>query len=307
MILLCGIPSEAPIARVRAALDELAMPYLEFNQRRFDEANLWFEISDGRLAGELCIGAKRYPVERFTGIYTRVMDDRFLPELRDEPPLSSRRRHCRALHDAMQHWLEITPARVVNRTAPMTSNGSKPLQAQLIRSHGFAIPDTLVTNEPRAVLEFRAEHTRIVYKSTSGIRSIVREFQDDDVRRLEHIRWCPVQFQALVPGIDVRVHVVGDQVFATGISSEAADYRYAGRDGEPARLTPFDLPDEIAARCARLADALQLPFAGVDLRLGPDGTAYCFEVNPSPGFSYYEAETGQPIALAVARYLAGLH
>ena len=32
---------------------------------------------------------------------------------------------------------------------------------------------------------------------------------------------------------------------------------------------------------------------------------YCFEVNPSPAFSYDEAHTGQPIAQAIARYLAG--
>jgi hypothetical protein len=32
---------------------------------------------------------------------------------------------------------------------------------------------------------------------------------------------------------------------------------------------------------------------------------FCFEVNPSPGYSYFEANTGQPIARAVARYLAG--
>jgi hypothetical protein len=32
---------------------------------------------------------------------------------------------------------------------------------------------------------------------------------------------------------------------------------------------------------------------------------YCFEVNPSPGFSYYEANAGQPISTAVAEYLTG--
>jgi hypothetical protein len=29
------------------------------------------------------------------------------------------------------------------------------------------------------------------------------------------------------------------------------------------------------------------------------------EANPCPAYSYYEAHTGQPIARAVARYLAG--
>jgi D-alanine-D-alanine ligase-like ATP-grasp enzyme len=49
---------------------------------------------------------------------------------------------------------------------------------------------------------------------------------------------------------------------------------------------------------------MDLAFAGVDLRRTPPGTWYCFEVNPSPGFTYYASSTGQPIAEAVARLLA---
>jgi glutathione synthase/RimK-type ligase-like ATP-grasp enzyme len=55
-----------------------------------------------------------------------------------------------------------------------------------------------------------------------------------------------------------------------------------------------------------LAAALDLPFAGIDLRLSPSREATCFEVNPSPAFSWFESATGQPIAAAVARYLLGL-
>jgi glutathione synthase/RimK-type ligase-like ATP-grasp enzyme len=64
------------------------------------------------------------------------------------------------------------------------------------------------------------------------------------------------------------------------------------------------LPDALAERCLRLAHALGLAVAGIDLKLAPDQQVYCFEVNPSPAFSYYEAHTGQPIAQAIARYLA---
>jgi D-alanine-D-alanine ligase-like ATP-grasp enzyme len=46
--------------------------------------------------------------------------------------------------------------------------------------------------------------------------------------------------------------------------------------------------------------------AGLDLKVTPEGEVFCFEVNPSPGFSYFEQATGQPIARAVARHLAGL-
>jgi glutathione synthase/RimK-type ligase-like ATP-grasp enzyme len=53
-----------------------------------------------------------------------------------------------------------------------------------------------------------------------------------------------------------------------------------------------------------MAGAEDLPFAGIDLKITRSGVVYCFEVNPCPGFSYYQASTGQPIATAVSEYLA---
>jgi glutathione synthase/RimK-type ligase-like ATP-grasp enzyme len=109
-----------------------------------------------------------------------------------------------------------------------------------------------------------------------------------------------------VEGTNVRVHTVGTQIFATVIHTSATDYRYAARQGSEVELQKFTLPDALAQRCLGLSRALGLAFAGIDLKLTPRGEVYCFEVNPSPAFSYYEAHTGQPIARAVAHYLAGL-
>ena len=119
------------------------------------------------------------------------------------------------------------PGRVVNRVAPMGSNFSKPYQAQLIKRYGFEVPETLITNDPELVRAFRARHGRVIYKSISGVRSIVQTLTDDDMTRIDDIRWCPTQFQAFVEGTNVRVHTVGEKVFATAINTDATDYRYA--------------------------------------------------------------------------------
>ena len=37
-------------------------------------------------------------------------------------------------------------------------------------------------------------------------------------------------------------------------------------------------------------------FGGVDLKVTHDNQVYCFEVNPNPGYSYFEVNTGQPIS-----------
>jgi hypothetical protein len=306
MILICGIPSEPPLAKVIEALNEIGVPYAVFNQRHFAAMDMTFEIHSGEVSGRLEIQGSSFPLEDIRGIYTRQMDFRLLPELKDRSEASDEYRYCAALHDTLTRWCEISSARVVNRVAPMGSNSSKPYQAQLIRRYGFEAPETLITNDPEQVLEFRNRHKKIIYKSISGVRSIVQVFDDEDLSRLASLRWCPTQFQQLVEGVDVRVHTICDKVIATRITSSATDYRYAKTQvGESAELTATELPDEVSANCVRLASGLGLAFAGIDLRFAPDGRVFCFEVNPCPGYTYFEANSGQPIARSVAHYLAG--
>jgi len=291
---------------VRAELERLEAPYVVLSQRRAAEARMSFEVRAGRVTGVLELDGSTWPLEFFDGVYTRLMDDRLLPELKGLPDGSAAATHSRQLHETLTRWCEISPARVVNRAEPMGSNMSKPFQAQLIARHGLIVPETIVTSDPEAVRSFAAQHGDLVYKSISGVRSIVRQLEAADLARLEDVRWCPVQFQELVRGQDVRVHTIGAEVFATAIVSDAVDYRYAHREGGDAKLEETDLDPALSQRCVDLAASLGLAFAGIDLRVTPDGRVYCFEVNPSPAFSYYESHTGQPIANAVARHLCGM-
>jgi hypothetical protein len=293
---------------VAAALVHLNKSFMIFNQRNFATSWMRFEIDQSRfeVSGWLEMEGRGIKLGDVCGVYTRLMDYQALPELKDQPDGAPSRLRCAALHDTLSNWMEITPARVINRMGAMGSNGSKPYQAQLIRESGFEIPETLITNDMDRVLAFRKEKKRLIYKSISGVRSIVHELEDDDLKRLDRIRWLPTQFQEYVEGNDVRVHVVDERVFATMIQSMAVDYRYAqSLVSQPAALSVYKLPDDISERCVELTRSMELIFSGIDLRITPDNQVYCFEVNPCPGFSYYEANTGQPIAEAVAQYLAG--
>lgn len=294
---------------VREELGRLSVPTVSFNQREFESTGVSFEVgSGGRVSGWLTLKDRRLRLEDFTGVYLRMMDDSKLPELEEEPPISPLRDHCRAVHQALMHWCAVTTARVVNRLEPMGSNCSKPYQAQLIMEQGFSTPETLITNDPEEALAFYERHGDVIYKSMSGVRSIVHKLEPSDLDRLHEIRWCPVQFQECLGGSDMRVHTVGDEVFATAIETSATDYRYATQQvDQSATLSALTLSDDLAEACVGLAKGLGLAFAGIDLRVLEDGRVYCFEVNPCPAFSYYQGHTGQPIAASVARYLAGVN
>jgi glutathione synthase/RimK-type ligase-like ATP-grasp enzyme len=305
MILLCGIQSEPSLGLVIDAVRELGVDHVLFHQREFARVEMQLQIDARGVKGWMHQRGKAFRLEDFTAVYTRLMDHNLLPEVESQPPDSPVRLHCAAIHDTLMRWFEIMPGLVLNRASEIGSNLSKPYQAQLIRRQGFAVPETLVTNDPELVRDFRRKHGRVIYKSVSYIRSVVKILEDSDLDRLSSVRTCPTQFQQYIDGANVRVHAVGRETFATTITAKTTDYRYAYLEGESERLEAMQLSDDFAGRCIALSRALNLGFAGIDLKIARSGEVYCLEVNPCPAFSYYQLHTGQPIAAAVARYLAG--
>ena len=69
-----------------------------------------------------------------------------------------------------------------------------------------------------------------------------------------------------MPGINLRVHVVGQEVFATKIASDATDYRYARQQGREAEVTAVELDDEWAQSLDEGYESL----ADLKERLGAD-------------------------------------
>jgi glutathione synthase/RimK-type ligase-like ATP-grasp enzyme len=195
-------------------------------------------------------------------------------------------------------WAQATPGVVINRPGAMSINASKPLQLALIHALGNDIPATLVTTDPKAAREFRAAHGDVVYKSVSGVRSIATALGPDD--DLADVGSCPTMFQAYVPGVDVRVHVVGRRTFACTIEADRLDYRYAAS----VRMRPVALPAAVAAAVVDTVGRMGLQVAGADLRHRLDGGWTWLEVNPSPAFTFFTEHTQQPIAAAIAALLA---
>ncbi|HVX64976.1 MAG TPA: hypothetical protein VHA11_00165 [Bryobacteraceae bacterium] len=301
MILLWGVPYDPPLAAVERILRRERVRYAFLDQRAVLDTELILECGD-RIGGTLSVGGDTLALEEMHAVYPRPYDLELIKPVAAAGSESPAYQHANAIQQAVSIWLDLTPALVLNRPREMSLNYSKPYQAALIEAAGFRIPETLVTTDPAAVREFRRRYPDIIYKSVSAVRSIVTGMRPEDEARLEQVAWCPTQFQQRVTGPEVRVHVVGEQLFASEIVTKADDYRYASLSGHSMAIRPYDLPADCAARCRAVAAAMNYVIAGIDLRCDA-GTWYCFEVNPSPGFLYYQEQTGQPIDEAVAKLL----
>jgi glutathione synthase/RimK-type ligase-like ATP-grasp enzyme len=304
MILLWGLPADGPLAGVAKRLRQLGAPAFLLDQRLIARTAVSLSPAPS-LSGMIRIdGVEVLTLEQVTAAYIRPHDSRQIIE-RTAPEDPGALVRAAQADMTLLAWADMAPGRILNRPEAMTSNDSKPYQAAIIERHGLRVPDTLITTDAEAVRQFQDRHGELIYKSISSTRSIVSRLRVEHAERLSNLCWCPTQFQQYVAGTDFRVHVLADEIFATEIRSEADDYRYASRTGRSADLRSAQLPEGVADRCRRVAHELGLTLAGIDLRRSPDGEWYCFEVNPSPGFSYYQQRTGILIDLAVARHLAG--
>jgi hypothetical protein len=301
MILLWGVPTDPPIAAVERILRRERVPYSFLDQRAYLETEVVLQCH-AAIGGTLRVAADELKLDQVTAVYARPYEFHQIRETAGLDPQSPQILYATALHTAMTLWLDLTPALVLNRPREMALNYSKPYQASIIARCGFAIPDTLLTTDPAAVQRFRQKHGTIIYKSVSAARSQVSQLTSADEQRLASVTWCPTQFQQRISGTELRVHVIKDEIFACEIVSQADDYRYGVLDGHSLEIRPYELSRDCAERCRALCREMNYIIAGIDLR-SQNGTWYCFEVNPSPGFMYYQKSTGQPIDEAIARLL----
>jgi glutathione synthase/RimK-type ligase-like ATP-grasp enzyme len=304
MILVAGGLSDVVTELVCARLESLGLAYRLVDFTRYpDGYRMRVTWAGGLPEGWIETDDWRLDLADVSAVYVRLMgaDGRLAPS----GALAGRERDIQVEADAaITAVIEGLPCLVVNRIAGGLTNHSKPLQALAIRAAGLPIPETLVTTSPDDARRFiDARAGQVIYKSISGVRSIVNRIDPEHLARLDLLRDGPAQFQEHIAGDDIRVHTVGDVAIATRIRSDATDYRYGGQRGMPARMEPTSLPADVEAACVRLARSLDLPVSGIDLKETPDGRHVCFEINPMPAFSYYEQHTGQPISLAIADLL----
>lgn len=173
---------------------------------------------------------------------------------------------------------------------------------------GFLVPPTLITSSPDAARQFIKAHGPVIYKPLSnpvylvdGVSSVVKVAEvaeadiDDAVAGTAHL------FQQRVAKVaDVRVTVIGGQVFCVRIDSDLLDWR---TDYSRLTYTVVEAPPGIRPAIHRYMNRFRLVFGAFDFAVGEDGRWWFLECNPSGQWHWLETETGLPMTAALADLL----
>jgi len=238
------------------------------------------------------IGEKRWILDDYAGVYARLIDLTW--KQRDERI----KQRWFALMTSLRAWLQASSRVVINPPFAGSHNSAKPLHEVALTALGFRVPPSLTTSDRASLVSFAAQGPVIV-KALGGSRGNTREV-DQDALAAFMPEQGPVHVQRLIEGTDVRVHVIGPDVIATHMESDAIDYRARG---VRVRFRPWTLPRQLSAQLAEAMELMGLRLAGWDFKLDAGGLYWCLEANPQPGYHPYDKSAGGEISRAIMKFL----
>jgi glutathione synthase/RimK-type ligase-like ATP-grasp enzyme len=199
----------------------------------------------------------------------------------------------------------------VSQPAAIYQAENKLYQLKIAGKLGFTLPDTLVTNERSALLDFYQAHAgEVIIKPLFNSRPAQPSGQQQVLftNRLDPAHLTHLDRYTLTPSIyqrniakayEVRVTIVGTAVFAAAVDSQTSPVTH--QDWRRARLPfrAYELPPAVAQRCVALVEELHLRFGAIDLIRSVDGQYYFLEINPNGQWAWLEMECGLPISQAL--------
>lgn len=209
--------------------------------------------------------------------------------------------------------------RWMSRPSAIDAAECKPLQLALAKKIGFEIPSTRVVSSISDVGRvFREMGPGLVAKPVrsgflsdgdGGFAMYTTRLTSEMLAASSNAVPTPIIVQKeIVKRSDIRVTVVGTQVFAAEILSQddpsaIVDWRRTENpDLEHRRI---DLPERVQGQCVQLLRGLNLTFGAIDLIRTADDSFVFLEINPSGQWLWIEDQLDYPISNAVADYLLG--
>ncbi|MEU0516938.1 ATP-grasp ribosomal peptide maturase [Streptosporangium sp. NPDC006007] len=205
--------------------------------------------------------------------------------------------------------LAALPCPYVSHPWAIAAAEYKPVQLTTARRVGFDVPATLITNRVDDAHAFATKHGPIIYKplratpctDPNGEPATIWTTQvepgelDGTISQTAHL------FQVRIDKVaDLRVTVIGEQVFCVRIDSDLLDWR---QDYDRLSYTVIEPPPGLADHCHTYLEDLGLRFGAFDFAFTNDDVPVFLECNPNGQWGWLEEVTGLPISAAVADLL----
>ena len=182
---------------------------------------------------------------------------------------------------------------------------------------GFLVPETLISSSKDSLKTLVAEkgysvvakavrhgfvrdHDRVLLAGTQRL-------PENFLQKFDCYTNVPMTYQEEIKeGVDIRVVVVGNDVFSTKIISNResfVDWRIADIEGYDLIHEPIELPPDVRANCVAIVQHFGLQYSSIDLMQDAQGNYYFLELNPNGQWAWIEQLTEHRIRDSIINHL----
>lgn len=294
-------------------LHDRGVPFIRINTE--DYLSKW-EV-DLFLSPDKCEANIKYsdgshiPIKKITGAYIRQPK---LPNLQITE--SGREFSEREVGETLRSlWRFISNNIWLNAPHNILRASNKPEQLSIARNIGFLIPRTCITADIKIIQNFYFENDKkiiakavkhgFLYNGTVAKVAATQLINDDVLSDWSNYSRLPMIFQEHIEKqFDIRVTVVGNNVFSTAIHSQdyeetALDWRLSDHHKISLKHRAINLPTHIEDLCRVITKKFNLKYSAIDLILAKNKEYYFLELNPNGQWAWIEQIAGHPIRDAI--------
>jgi hypothetical protein len=282
-------------------LHERSIPFLRLNTE--DYLSLWdfqYSISNNETNLTVSKSETLLSVENITGAYIRQ------PRMPDLKVIESDKEFAeREVGESLKSlWRSIDDDLWLNAPHKILRASNKPEQLSVARSIGFVLPDTYIGSNYGEIYNFfkkcsgkiiaKAVKHGFFYDGNKARVAATQVINENTLESFSLYAQLPMIYQRLIEKqYDIRVIVVGSNVFATAIESQSyeetkVDWRLS--DCYKIKLNQYaiQLPDDVENYCLKITKKFNLRYAAIDLIFGLDNNYYFLELNPNGQWAWID-------------------
>ncbi|QPA60570.1 MvdC/MvdD family ATP grasp protein [Lysinibacillus sphaericus] len=220
------------------------------------------------------------------------------------------KRHIIESHSSLMNaFLHSMEDRTINSVAASYRTDDKALQLLIAESCGLKVPQTVISNNFEEIYSFSTMHDQIVMKPLTLTWGCFPEARIIDEKHIsnhrQEIELAPTIYQqAILPAIDYRVTVVGEEIFTVEIKKNniMAQNYVDWRIDSSSECIRSQLPLELEEKILLFMKKLGLYYGAIDIRA--TSTDYYFlEINTAGQYLWVEVDTALPISSSMGELL----
>nr|WP_312577697.1 hypothetical protein [Sedimentibacter sp.] len=295
-------------------LIERNIPYLRLNTEEYgDKFEIDISFSDDVDSAILKLNGKEIFIKDITGVYFRRPELPNLENIVSASEIKFAQREMETLFSGYFRLLDYD--KWLNHPKYIFSSNNKIEQLSIAKQIGFAIPNTIITKDENTIRLFIENEKSIIAKAIKhGFYSyedkvylaFTQEIDENYVENIKDYLSVPMIFQKKInKEYDIRINVIGDNVFATAILSQdnkmsQIDWRvWDVCEKFDLKHEAIKLPFEIEKKCIEINKYFKLNFSAIDMVLDKEGNYIFLEINPNGQWAWIEEKLGYPIRDAI--------